>query len=1073
MFLTAAQLSRLRTRPHRTRLWLGIYQPTVIFQGRINQLGVAKGDRVITLDETSGDFALIQGDETCFISTVSGGNELGRIRVRSATATTLTLAENAISWVNDWYLTVVRYFEPWGVYPRVTLDGNNDPTFFKDFDISYTNQNTVLDPVICLGPNHAGFLEPDGIATGVHQVWYTSSGTFDPTEGAANITGSIFDWHFEGGDPTGSADIDPGYVSYTGCGQFVTSLSVTTAGGATYTGRRHIQILTRPDQPGSCKPFFRWGLRSLEGNRDAGGYNARIWVRDVVDTDVIVDGAMVVVFSEDWEGGTNVGITGSYVKVGANAENRDQILFTGYILEDSIRLDPITSQVDFKAGSITQRMSELTTFSIALDAEDNGEPWTVFPSLTTDRAVIHYLRWHSTVLSVADFSQTGDTKRLFGTTMGRGNLYEAINGEYFSDLLGGVVSDRQGKIWAEIDANVVPTGSTRQNDDHMQAVIQLTRQDWRSQIRIERDPHADLSYVEVGGVAYSGPTTGTFDAFLSGAPGEAPDYFGKAERLSGLALTGQDQANELSGNLWASRTALFPKVQIPIAGDYRFIDIAPQHRVEITIAEGETFRHVEFTNKPFIPQAINYRWDARNQALMMDLAVKEETDGPPGDTVEIPVNPPYDRLILPDWDIDFPPIIPPDPIEPPIFPPPGTGDLVYLLTTSRLSRCRDFASGRATGSTWENITPRWETSGPGGPGTPGGVTGTMRSFRLDPQDPLNTGYLLTQQTANPRGPNLYRINNLDGITGTQSYTQILSPEQADDIIPATSETDTNDFGVSAINSNVIFYQGKETNLGAPIMLLRTNDGGLNWVNVEGDIDQQQTNVGFIRPSEKAIQVVFTLANLGRNLYQSNVQGTVWTLIRSNAGNPIHNVHVPFNENPADRIVYAVLSDSNQMILTKDLFATETIIGPVSFDGLLWRPPNIGGSNQPEYIFFTTWYLDRLKVAGLFRSITGGRNRIFYSTDGLDGGVNSWTPRFEFPNAGGGNIANVFEWHKTNRNIMAVTVDGDSDNLWLSTDEGFSFIDGIAKWEAGEGLGTTGSPDFLGWVVRSFRFVSLV
>ncbi|NGX44861.1 MAG: hypothetical protein K940chlam2_00001, partial [Chlamydiae bacterium] len=384
MYLTDAQLSRVRTRPHRTRLWLGIYQPRVIFQGRIAQAFIPKGARAINLDGISGDFNIIQGGETCFISTIAGGNELGRIRVRSATATGLVLAENSITWRNDWYLTVVRYFEPWGVYPRVTLDDDNDPTFYKDYDIAYTDQNTNLDPVICLGPNHAGFLEPDGIATGIASVWYTSSGTFDPTEGGGIAS---YSWHMEGGNPTGSTDAHPGYVSYTGCGQFVTSLSVTTDGGAVFTGYRHIQILTRPDQPGSCKPFFRWGLRSLEGNRGQGGYNARIWVRDVVDTDVIVDGALVVVFSEDWEGGTNTGITGSYVKIGANAENRDQILFTGYILEDSIRLDPVTSQVDFKVGSITQRMAELGTFNIALDAEDNGEPWTEFPSLTTDRGV--------------------------------------------------------------------------------------------------------------------------------------------------------------------------------------------------------------------------------------------------------------------------------------------------------------------------------------------------------------------------------------------------------------------------------------------------------------------------------------------------------------------------------------------------------------------------------------------------------------------------------------------------------------------------------------------------------------
>lgn len=1074
MYLTDAQLSRVRTRPHRTRLWLGIYQPTVIFQGRINSASIVKGERDITLDGTSGDFNLIQGGETCYISTIVGGKELGRVRVKSATATVLTLAENAITWIDDWYVTVVRYFEPWGVYPRVTLDSDNDPTFFKDYDIAYTDQNTVLDPIICLGPNHAGFLEPDGIATGIHQIWYTSSGTFDPTEDSAHITGSTFDWHFEGGDPTGSADVDPGYVSYTGCGQYVTSLSVTTAGGAVFTGRRHVQILTRPDQVGSCKPFSRWGLRSLEGNRDAGGYNARIWVRDVVDTDVIVDGALIVVFSEDWEGGTNEGITGSYVKTGANAENRDQILFTGYILEDSIRLDPITSQVDFKVGSITQRMSELSTFSIALDAEDNGEPWTVFPSLTTDRTAIHYMRWHSTVLAVADFSQTGETKRLFGTTLGRGNLFETIDGQYFSDLMASIVSDRQGKIWAEVNENYQPTGSTRQNNDHMQSVIRLSRQDWRNQIGIERDPHADLSYVELGGVAYSGLVTGTFDPYLSGAPGEAPDYFGKAERVSGLAIFGQDQLNELSGNVWASRNALYPKVQIPLAGDYRFLDIAPQHRVELTLAEGDTFRHVEWINKPFIPQAVVYRWDAKNQALMMDLAVAEETDGSPGDTVLIPVNPPYDRLILPDWDIDFPPIIPPDPIEPPVEPPPGTGDLIYLCTNNRLTRSRNFVLGRATGSSWTDITPTWGGSN---------VTGIFRNFYLDPADPINAGYLHTDLDAEgfpiePAGPHLYRVTNLNGPTGTQSYTEILDPATFGAIVGANpgdgNRPVAKSFAISPVSSNVIFGLGRVPGEQSQVVF-KTADGGASWEDVTNAALNPTTGPshGPVFASPFSVVNFWTVGGLlSRRFYGTLLQGATWTELESSGGSLHDMFHMPVNGNPIGFIWYWTVNTPEEMYITDDNFATSLAINPI-YDGEEWWAGNSTQSNDQEgRPRIATWAQNRLRIAAICHGQTSSsRFVLFHATDGLQARVNSWLPRYEFAGPGGTELAGPLLWHDTNQNLMALIFVGNDDQLWLSVDEGVTWIgDGLNRWE--EDIGTISAPDNLGFVVAGLRWPSV-
>lgn len=1063
MDLTAAQLTRLRQRPHKTTLNLGIFRPQVVVTAQINQPNIPKGRRVINITVTGGDIDLVQGDETVYIGTAQGEKDIDRIRVRSITSTTITLAENSITWEDGWYLTVVRFFEPWGVFPRITLDSNNIPTFFKDFDITYSNQNRFLDPVVCLGPSHAGFLLPPGSPTGTHQIFYTSSGTFDPTFGT--ITGVSFNWHFEGGDPTGSTVPDPGYINYTGCGNFVTSLEVTTQGGQTFTGRRHIQILTRPDVPGPCKPILKWGLRSLSGSRDSGGYNGTIWIREPVNPEDIVDGAMIVIFSDDAEGGVEL------EKVAANAENRGKIFFVGYILEDSINYDPATSLVEFKVGSVTERMKELSTFSTALDDKKASQTisWTDMTEMTVDRSVIHFLRWHSTVLAVADFAQTGDDKRVQFIDFPRGNIYPSVQQLLDSTLFATINADRQGKVWTEVDANMKTTGSSRQENDYMQDVIEITRQDWLNQVTIERDASPDLAYVELGGIAYSGPVTGTFDAFLAGAPGFAPEYSGGATRVSGLVIEGQTPVNALSGLFLARATPLFPSALLGFAGDYRFLDIAPQHRVGLTVAENDTFRRITLDNKPFIPWELSYGYRPQNQSLSTEITLVPETDGPPGDTIIIPVDPPYDQTILPDWDIDFPPIIIPDPVIPPVLPPPGSGDLAYLMTRDRLSRSRDFATGRATGSTWENITPRPETSI---------VTGSITQFRLHPQDPANTAYLLTNVFGGgavpPNGPHLYKINNLNGPTGSQVYTEILNPDQVDDLFGPglNSQLNSNDFGVSAINDNIIFYQGRFASLGAPVNIMKTNDGGLTWTDGSGDIPfgDNQNNQGFIWPSEKSIGDVFTKAELDRHLYVSNNQGSTYTKIFDNAGNPLVNIHIPFNANPADRIIYMTQLGANKYLLTKDQFNTNIDITPV-FDGEFWTPPSFGGQGQPERLMASTWYLNRLLVAGVFELVgPERRNVFFYATDGVDGGVNSWLPGFQFPQAGGNNTANAFEWHRTNEEIMAVTIDGNTNHLYLSTDRGLSFIDGMDNWEAGEGLGSTTGFGALSWAVIAIRFV---
>ncbi len=874
MDLTTAQLSRLRTRPHRTRLWLGIFRPQVIFSAQINQAGIAKGARQITVTAISGDVNLVQGGETCYISVIAEGKELGRIRVRSATSSQITVAENSISWVNGWYLTIVRYFEPWGVFPRIALDANNVPIFYKDYDIVYTDQNHVLDPIVCLGPDHAGFLiQGDAAPTGTHQVWYTSSGSFDPTPGGGLAS---YDWHFEGGDPTGSTAPHPGYITYTGCGNFVTSLAVTTDDGKSFTGRRHIQILNRPENAGSCKPLSKWGIRSLEGNRAQGGYTARLWVREEVDVDDIVDGALVVVFSEDWEGYVET-------KLGANAENRGSILFVGYILDDSIRYDPETNLVDFKAGSIAIRMGELSTFSTALDSKVNAMTWTDMRQMTIDRALIHFLRWHSTVLAVADFAQTGDTKPVEFVDMSRGNVYEAVNGLLQTALMGTMTADRQGKLWCEIEANMLSTGTTRQANDHMQSIIEITRQDWRKEIGIERNPHADLAYIELGGIAYSGPGMGTFDAYLSGAPGTAPEYFGSTERLSGLVISSQTQLNELAGLAWSARNALYPKVTVPLAGDYRFIDIAPQQRIEMTVKASDTFRRIVWDKKPFIPNSIQYNWDPTNQVLLMDLGLTEETGGTPGETIVIPVDPPYDRAILPDWDIEFPPIIPPPSVGPPIQPEPGTGDTVYVAYTNTLARTRNFWDDSPT---WEDITPPFIT----------GSADQIWSFRLDPFNPKLSAMCLVYRSGG--GNFVYWTTNLND--DTPSWSLIMDEATEQSLMGTSAQRMIYTLVPVPIQQGAWWGLGRNASLGGGTptgRVPRTYNYGSDWEEYhaqwEDDNGPNEDAANFIAPvPHLANSLVY--ASYGERLYCSFNGGKNW-IEQRDLGSParIYHAYVPY------------------------------------------------------------------------------------------------------------------------------------------------------------------------------------
>jgi hypothetical protein len=71
-------------------------------------------------------------------------------------------------------------------------------------------------------------------------------------------------------------------------------------------------------------------MNEFSGGRDEGGYTARLWVKQ--DVEQVVDGALVILFADDWYGDTQQSI-------GGNSAQRENIVFVGYIIDGSIEYD--------------------------------------------------------------------------------------------------------------------------------------------------------------------------------------------------------------------------------------------------------------------------------------------------------------------------------------------------------------------------------------------------------------------------------------------------------------------------------------------------------------------------------------------------------------------------------------------------------------------------------------------------------------------------------------------------------------------------------------------------------------
>lgn len=654
---SGAEVTLLRTQPHRTDLYLSIYKPRTVFQARVNDSGIVKGEREINYDGASGNYQHVIIGMTLYVGTTPGGKDKGSIYVYGINPLWITVGENShIDWADNDYLTVVLFYQIWPVYPRYTQDGENI-TVYKAFDTAYTNQNEIGGTFICMGPHHAGFLE-----NGQHRIFYSSNGT-EQVESPPNTL--AYSWIFEGGTPTGSTLSHPGYVTYNTPGHYFTQLTITSSSGAVDRSIRHISIYNRPGE-GPNIPIMNWGMESLTGVRDEGGYTARLWVEE--DVDDIEDGALVVIFADDWYGETKQSI-------GGNSPSRESIVFVGYILGSTIDYDYQRNRIFFDVGSPTAVMKLGEAFSVSVqdstnpiadasNPEKGGDPWFYYVGLNIRSALYHYIRWHSSIFRCMDIEyMPNHNPALQFFDADRTNLYEALYNLMRSAVYGSVISDRQGKLHFEIEP-----AATHDPGISFNNVWTLDKQDWLGTPQITERYSNELSYLEGGGIGYWGLASGTdsFQPLLASAPGVTPAYRGAVDKLSGLALTSQSQLNTLVGDIYAWRNSRYPQVDFDLVGNFRFIDIVPEEIIKVSMNPADNFRGIQWVTKRFGMQSVEWTYDSLKGLFLPHISLAECPVGVDGDSIIIPLVPPEEGFDQPPR--HTPPAVPPSP-----SPLPGGG----------------------------------------------------------------------------------------------------------------------------------------------------------------------------------------------------------------------------------------------------------------------------------------------------------------------------------------------------------------------------------------------------------------
>lgn len=620
---TPAELALLRTRPQQVDTKLVIYKPPTVFACRVNDLTIQKTALSITYDTvSSGAYTDVRAGMTMYVGTAAGKADIGRARVKSATATVLSVAENGLDWADNLYLTVVNFYELW---PKSSLDVQNGTSIihYIDYDFPYNNQNQFMGTLICAGP--PGVVEAGG------SIYWGSSGTVQ-TEGMA----LGYFWSFGGGSPTTGTTSDPGYVQYNTPGYYMTEVTATLTGSyISDTTYRPVIVLG-----GSVQPYTNWGFDSIDGSRDEGGWTAKLWLREE-NMPEVMDGSLCIIYQDCYYGSTRQNI-------GGNSPNRQKILFIGYIIDNSITYRWNESKMEFAISSPTGRMKLLEGLSVSMD-NVAGDPtgWQQVKNLNGKKALYYYLKWHTTVLDCCDVHWMIDPDPEISSWDSEiSSVYDIT--QKFADTyyLGEVVSDRQGAIWIERHPKSIHLVTGTYN-----TVLDLDRQDWMGEVDITEQLYSPVSYLEMHGLGYAGIATGTLNDYLSAAPYiNKRNPFGQADFIQGYVVSNQAENNQIVGDVFAHKNARFSSVNVKLAGWYSLFDIAPEECITLTTIQQDTVRGMVWNKKHFLMREMSIEADSKNKTLLPTVSLYEVTQGTDGATVPIPT--PVQSPTYP----EFPPI---------------------------------------------------------------------------------------------------------------------------------------------------------------------------------------------------------------------------------------------------------------------------------------------------------------------------------------------------------------------------------------------------------------------------------
>lgn len=906
MSIIPADLTMLRDRhPHNTRLYMSILQPSIVFLGTVSS-SLDQGAMTITVNTTSGDVEDCESGMTVY---VYKANYTYKRRCKGNNSGNLLVDENNIAWEQDDIIKVVHDYELWSVFPRIVVDDNGDVTFYKDYDIAYSDDNELYGPIAIIG----GLRCINVNDYPIRMTWWATD-SYTMTDGAT-IVG--YEWKLrEGADDIGTVsgdntsslfvvDIDEAHPD----GLWL-SLTVTDSNGKSQITRCVVFIHDNDN-----KPYTDFTLSGLSGDWDSGGWTATI---TTYGTRVDYDDYVVLWHESEFDQGDAL-IT-RYI------DGCSEILLCGRTHYDNAYNSDGTVTGSVHIRDIVALLRARRSFSLSLEYNTSPTTWYQCANLNTARAIYHVWRWHSTLLEICnvyiDIPQTDSVLLYAVDDFVANTLYDMVDTfTRQNSIFAHVVATKSGDLYCQVEYNML-NDTARGNVPYAMEILDEDLQGSPA-VSIMRNPSRPW-LIQASGVYFDGSD---FTPHISAAPGQVPEAHGNDDMtVERLAISGQTDLNEKCGRLFAIMDLDVDRIPMVFAGNYSFIDLMPQRTY--LFQSGRVF------NGLIVPRNIQIQIESGFiSAVNVDFQ-PEAQSGIVGSTVIVPDPPP--------------PPDPPDPPDPPIIPPPpgiipGDGfGTCYVMVADNIGRTRDLSQ----------TSPQWSS-------VLGSITGSLADFILDPWDPHNRAYALASS-------GVWRSDNL--LDSVPTWTQVLS----DTDITAANGAWGYAYKISGsinVENYVGFWFMATTNYATYMKYAYSYDSGNTWdyVNIAGPY--KSVGSGFAGAADILPHLIdgnivlcvgFNVLHSGSTyysyVYTSQDSGATWQLKHTNGGSTTnyYALHYPYDGNEDGLNIWAKYTG-----ISVGYQALQSLDG-----GSTWNvkdSPGTGGTGRPFRGLLETWTFDRTKA----------------------------------------------------------------------------------------------------------------